>query len=75
MSSTLQLDLMGVTWPVCLLKFKTVLNNMCSSEVLEVSVQDPDVVNTIVMIIERSEDTLISRSKDGEVYQLSVQRK
>ncbi|CAB1055458.1 hypothetical protein D1BOALGB6SA_191 [Olavius sp. associated proteobacterium Delta 1] len=75
MSSTLQLDLIGVTWPVCLLKFKTVLNNMCSSEVLEVSVQDPDVVNTIVMIIERSEDTLISRSKDGEVYQLSVQRK
>ena len=75
MSSTLQLDLIGVTWPVCLLKFKTVLNNMGSCEVLEVLAQDPDVVKNIVMIIERSEDTLISRRRDGAIYRLSVQRK
>ena len=75
MSSTLQLDLIGVAWPVCLLKFKTVLNNMCSCEVLEVLAQDPDVVRNMVMIIERSEDTLINHQKDGEIYRLSVRRK
>ena len=75
MSSTLELDLIGVTWPVCLLKFKTVLNSMCSCDVLEVLAQDPEVVENIVMIIERSEDTLINRHKDGEIYRLSVRRK
>ena len=75
MSSTVQLDLKGVTWPVCLLKFKTVLNNLGSCEVMEVLAQDPEVVENIVMIIERSEDTLIDRRQDGETYRLSVRRK
>jgi TusA-related sulfurtransferase len=75
MSSTVQLDLIGITWPVCLLKFKTVLNNLDSCEVMEVFAQDPEVVDNIVMIIERSEDTLIDRRKDGESYRLFVRRK
>ena len=75
MSSTVQLDLIGITWPVCLLKFKTVLNNLDSSEVLEVLAQDPEVVENIVMIIERSEDSLVNRRKDGKIYRLSVRRK
>jgi TusA-related sulfurtransferase len=75
MSSTVQLDLIGITWPVCLLKFKTVLNNLGSCEVMEVLAQDPEVVDNIVMIIERSEDTLINRRQDGDIYRLSVRRK
>ena len=75
MSSSTQLDLTGIAWPVCLLKFKMVLNGLCSHDVLEVSAQDPEVVDNIVMIIERSEDTLINRRKDGEIYRLSVRRK
>ena len=75
MSSTSQLDLIGIAWPVCLLKFKTVMNRLCSDEVLEVLAQDPEVVKNIVMITERSEDTLIKRQKDGEFYRLFVQRK
>ena len=75
MSSTEQLDLIGITWPVCLLKFKTVLNTLSSRQVLEVLAQDPEVVENIVMIIERSEDTLINSRQDGEIYRLSVRRK
>ena len=75
MSSTVQLDLIGITWPVCLLKFKTVLNTLGSCEVMEVLAQDPEVVENIVMIIERSEDTLINRRQDGEIHRLSVRRK
>ena len=75
MSSTAQLDLIGIAWPVCLLKFKTVLNSLGSCDVLEVLAQDPEVVENIVMIIERSEDTLIKRQKDGNSYRLLVQRK
>jgi TusA-related sulfurtransferase len=75
MSSTKQLDLIGVTWPVCLLKFKTVLNDLESGEVMEVFARDPEVVQNIVMIIERSEDTLIDRCQDGKDCRLSVRRK
>jgi TusA-related sulfurtransferase len=52
-----------------------VLNSLGPCEVLEVLAQDPEVVENIVMIIERSEDSLIKRRKDGEIYRLSVQRK
>ncbi len=75
MSSTAQLDLSGIAWPVCLLKFKTELNNLDSCEVMDVLAQDPEVVENIVMIIERSEDTLIARRRNGEIYRLSVRRK
>ncbi len=75
MSSTAELDLIGIAWPVCLLKFKTELNNLGSCEVMDVLAQDPEVVENIVMIIERSEDTLIDRRKDGKIYRLTVRRK
>ncbi len=75
MSSTAELDLIGIAWPVCLLKFKTELNNLDSCEKMDVLAQDPEVVENIVMIIERSEDTLIDRRKDGKIYRLTVRRK
>ena len=74
MSSTSHLNLVGVAWPVCLLKFKSVLNGLCSCDVLEVSAQDPDVVANILMIVDRSDDTLIEQHKTGEVYRLSIQK-
>ena len=41
MSSPAQLDLVGIGWPVCLLKFKTVIDSLDSYEVLEVLAEDP----------------------------------
>ena len=74
MSSTSHLNLVGVAWPMCLLKFKSALNDLCSCDVLEVSAQDPDVVNNIIMIVDRSDDTLIDQHKKGEVFRLSIQK-
>ena len=74
MSSTSHLNLAGVAWPVCLLKFKSVLNSLCSCDVLEVSTQDPDVVANILMIVDRSDDTLVEQHKTGEVYRLSIKK-
>jgi TusA-related sulfurtransferase len=74
MTSTSHLNLVGVAWPVCLLKLKSVLNGLCSCDVLEVLAQDPDVVNNIIMIVDRSDDTLIEQHKTGEVYRLSIQK-
>ena len=69
-----KLNLVGVTWPVCLLKFKSAANGLRVCEVLEVLTQDPDVVADITMLVSRSEDTLIDQQKDGDVYRLSIQK-
>ena len=74
MSSTSHLNLVGVAWPVCLLKLKSALRDLCSCEILEVSAQDPDVVNSIIMIVDRSDDTLIDQYMQGDVYRLSIQK-
>ena len=74
MPSKSKLDLCGGAWPVCLLKFKSALNDLCSCDVLEVLAQDPDVVDNIIMIVERSEDKLIEQRKEGEIYRLSVEK-
>ena len=74
MSSKSEVDLCGIAWPVCLLKFKNALNDLCSCDVLEVLTHDPDVVDNIIMIVDRSEDTLITQHEEGEVYRLSIQK-
>ena len=74
MTLTSKLSLVGIAWPVCLLKFKSAVDGLCACEVLEVSTQDPDVVVNITMIIDRSEDTLINQQKEGGVYRLSIQK-
>ncbi len=67
-------DLCGITWPVCLLKFKNALMELGVCDVLEVLTRDPEVVENIIMIVERSEDTLINQQKEGHIYRLSVEK-
>ena len=75
MTSNSEVDLCGIAWPVCLLKFKSALNDICSRNVLEVLTQDPDVVENIILIVDRSEDTLINQQKEGDIYRLSVEKR
>ena len=60
---------------MCLLKFKSALNDICSCNVLEVLTQDPDVVENIILIVDRSEDMLINQQKEGDIYRLSVEKR
>jgi TusA-related sulfurtransferase len=69
-----KLDLVGVAWPVCLLKFKRAVNALSAYGVLEVKTQDPDVVTHITLIVDRSEDSLINQQKEDDVYRLSIQK-
>jgi len=69
-----EVDLCGITWPVCLLKFKNALIDLGACDVLEVLTRDPEVVENIIMIVDRSEDTLINQQKEGHIYHLSVEK-
>ena len=75
MPSKHEADLCGIAWPVCLLKFKRALNDICPCNVLEVLTQDPDVVENIILIVNRSEDTLIHQQREGDIYRLSVEKR
>ncbi len=74
MPSKSEVNLCGIAWPMCLLKFKTALNELCSCDVLEILTQDPDVVESIVMMVDRSEDTLIKQQKEDGIYRLLVEK-
>ena len=75
MPSKHETDLCGIAWTVCLLKFKRALNDIRSCKVLEVLTQDPDVVENIILIVNRSEDMLINQKKEGDIYRLSVEKR
>jgi TusA-related sulfurtransferase len=75
MSLKSELDLVGITWPVCLLKFKCALNDLCTCEVLDVIARDPDVVENIIMIVDRSGNILIDQQKEGDIYRLSIEKR
>jgi TusA-related sulfurtransferase len=74
MLSTSQLDLTGISWPVCLLKFKQNLLALRTGQRLEVLVQDPDVADHIVLIVDRSEDRVLDRQIDGKRFRLCIQK-
>jgi TusA-related sulfurtransferase len=69
-----EVDLCGITWPVCLLQFKNALNALGAEDVLEVLTRDPEVVEYIVMIVKRSNDKLINQQKEGHIFRLSVEK-
>ena len=72
--SLVQLDLKGITWPVCLLTFKQTLLTLVSGERLEVVIHDPEVAEQILMIVERSPDRIIDRHMEGKKLRLRIEK-
>ena len=74
MSSKSELDLVGVTWPACLLEFKNRFDALCSCQVLEVLSHDPDAIKNILMIACHSEAKLIKEQQEGDLYRVFIQK-
>jgi len=72
MDSKLELDLVGVISPVCLLKCKSCLKSMSAGETMDVLVQDPEVVEELERIIERSVDEVTDCNKEGDTYRICI---
>lgn len=69
-----ELNLLEVMSPLCLLKCKSFLDEMKSGNSLEVLVQDPEVVEDLVKIVERSKDQLIKVEKEGEYFRVYIEK-
>ena len=71
---TSQLNLVGVVSPVCLLKCQSALNILKPGDILEVMVQDPEVVNNLQKIIERSANQVVKTERRDEYFQIFIRR-
>ncbi|MFH1139940.1 MAG: sulfurtransferase TusA family protein [Pseudomonadota bacterium] len=68
------LNLIGIVSPFCLLEFKNALARFRRGQLLEVHVQDPEVVEDLIRLVERSDDRLVARKKVGDQYRILVKR-
>ena len=74
MTSKNILDLRGVISPLNLLKCKSRLKSMEKDDILEVMLTDIDVVQDLIMIIERSNDKVIYKKKKANYICLGIKK-
>jgi TusA-related sulfurtransferase len=68
------LDLTDDVWPVCLLKFKSELDHVAAGCFFEVVVADPDVVQSVVSILQHYGGRIIRIDKARGRYHLLICR-
>jgi len=68
------LDLRGVFSPLNLLKCKGCLKSMGKGDVLEVMLTDMDVVQDLIMIVQRSNDEIIYQKKEADCICLGIKK-
>ena len=74
MSSTTQLDLIGVLGPVGLLKFTGSLSRLKPKDRLEILITDPDVVLDLILITERSNDRVVASEEIADHYRIVIEK-
>lgn len=60
--------------PVCLIKCKRALYEIDLNNILEVLVEDPEAVEILVKIIERSRDQVIKWHREGDHYRIQIKK-
>ncbi len=69
-----RLDISGVVIPFSLALCKSTLVQMAAGTVLEIRLRDHDTFQDLLIIVERSEDTVLTWEKHDEYYYLWVRR-
>jgi TusA-related sulfurtransferase len=69
-----ELNLIGVVSPVCLLKCKSVLARMAVGVELAVLLRDPEIVEDLLKIVERSHDRLVQCDKQGDYFRIILKK-
>ena len=73
--ATVKIDISHMISPIGLLECKNALSELQAGDVLEVSVQDPEVVQHIKRIIKPSADRVIKTDSEDGYYRLSIQKR
>jgi TusA-related sulfurtransferase len=74
MKSDQQLDISGVVIPFSLALCKSALAHMAAGAVLKICLNDPDTLQDLWIIVERSGDDVLAWEKDEDRYYLWVRK-
>ena len=74
MRSDQRLDISGVVIPFSLALCKSALAQMAAGAVLEIRLQDHDILQDLLIIVERSGDNVLAWEKHDEYYSLWVRK-
>ena len=69
------LDLTQEVWPWCLLTFKSHFDGMEAGCLMEVLLTDPEVINSVDMILRHAEGRIIRIMKECDHFRILIQRK
>jgi len=74
MKADQQLDLAGVVIPFSLALCKATLERMATGAVLEIRLGDHDILQDLLIIVDRSGDDVLGYEKQEEYYHLWVRK-
>ncbi|MGD8542199.1 MAG: hypothetical protein PVI39_07900 [Desulfobacteraceae bacterium] len=69
-----RLDLVGVGWPICLLRYRQRTQRPAPGALIEVSLEDPDVAATIRQLALRRKDRILDEQQDGRGVRLLIRK-
>lgn len=69
-----ELDLVGMVKPLCFLYLKKALKGLGQGELLQVRVEEPAIVRSMEMIIERSTDHLMDSHSEGDTHLILIRK-
>jgi TusA-related sulfurtransferase len=75
MKADQRLDISGEVIPISLALCKSTLTQMAAGAVLEIRLRDHDTFQDLLIIVERSGDTVLSWEKHDKYYYLWVQKR
>jgi TusA-related sulfurtransferase len=68
------LNLLDVAEPICLLMCKRTMEGMRHGEVLEVFMRDPEAVENLVRVVERSRDEVLGLKRRGDHFHIEIMK-
>ena len=74
MASSLEIDLTYTLSWLGLLKCMSTLSRMNPGEILEVLLKDPEAVENLVMILQRSTNQVLQSKSEGTHYRVCIQK-
>jgi TusA-related sulfurtransferase len=71
----MEINLKDIVWPVCVIQSNEALTRLEPGEDLTFTVNDPDVVDNIVLLIKSRSDLEFDQSLKKGTYEISVHRR
>jgi len=74
MSSKKLIDFTDITWPFNLLKSNLSIKQMQKGEEIEIMIDDPDVLQSLILIVDQSPGYFFNYSEEKDLYKLVIKK-